>query len=181
MNFHVKIRLNRLSDFCYITLPGPHRLACTPLGLGLWKYHIWVISVSNFKLQIAFLLSILINFPVRLIMSGVLFLIDVQWRQGWSLAVSKARNHHHISNPIISFLSLFPTSHSPAVLRMILCLSPSSHSALMYCGVKDDHSAILKHGFLIISKTLLFYFSPFPLPIIPHHCKAAFRMITCRF
>ena len=81
MNFRVKIRLNRLPDFCHITFPGPHRLACTPHGLGLWKYHIWVISVSNFKLQIAFLLSILINFPVRLIMSGVLvFLYGViEW------------------------------------------------------------------------------------------------------
>ena len=48
-------------------------------GLGLQKYYVWAIAVSNFSPLNAFLRSILITFLVRLILRGVLCTI---WRCG---------------------------------------------------------------------------------------------------
>ena len=80
----VKISQNCVPDFWHITVPGPYHWADTLLGLGFWEYYIWVISVSNFSLPNAFLVSILIISPVRLIMSGVLLITSQAYWQ-WNI------------------------------------------------------------------------------------------------
>ena len=69
----VKISENLLPHFWHITVQRPHTWADTLLRFGLWKYYIWAVTVSNFSPLNEFLLSILIIFPVRLIMGGVLW------------------------------------------------------------------------------------------------------------
>ena len=70
--FLVKISQNLPPLFWHGTQPGPHTSANALFGLGLRKYYVLAISVSNFITLSAFLLSIRIIFPVRLIMEGVL-------------------------------------------------------------------------------------------------------------
>ena len=70
--FLVKISQNLPPPFWHGTQPGPHTSANALFGLGLRKYYVLAISVSNFITLSAFLLSIWIIFPVRLIMEGVL-------------------------------------------------------------------------------------------------------------
>ena len=73
--FPVKIRQNSSPHFWHSTQPGPHKSANARFGLDLQKYYVWAISVSNFSPFDTFLLSILITFPVRLIMRGVLWAV----------------------------------------------------------------------------------------------------------
>ena len=70
--FLVKIGQNLLPHFWHSTQLGPHTSANGLFGLGLWKYYVLAIYVSNFSPLNAFLLSISIFFPVRLILRGVL-------------------------------------------------------------------------------------------------------------
>ena len=70
--FLVKISQNLPPHFWHSTLPGPRTSVKGLFGLVLWKYYVWAISVSNFSPLNAFLLSILITFPVCLILRGVL-------------------------------------------------------------------------------------------------------------
>ena len=70
--FLVKISQNLPPHFWHSTLPGPRTSVKGLFGLVLWKYYVWAISVPNFSPLNAFLLSILITFPVCLIMRGVL-------------------------------------------------------------------------------------------------------------
>ena len=57
--------------------PGPHTSENALFGLGLRKYYVLALSMSNFITLSAFLLSIWMISPVRLIMEGVLGLIGL--------------------------------------------------------------------------------------------------------
>ena len=69
--FLVKIGQNLIPHFWHSTQLGPHTSVNGLFGLGLQKYYVLAISVSNFSPLNAFLLSILITFPVCLILRGV--------------------------------------------------------------------------------------------------------------
>ena len=67
--FLVKISQSLPSPFWHSTQPRPHTGTNALFGLGLRKYYVLAFSVSNFIPLSAFLLSILLIFPVRLILS----------------------------------------------------------------------------------------------------------------
>ena len=75
--FLVKISSNLPPLFWHSTQPRPHNSANALFGLGLRKYYVWAITVSNFSPVNAFLLSILVTFPVCLILRGVLCLFFI--------------------------------------------------------------------------------------------------------
>ena len=70
--FLVKIGQNLLPHFWHSVQLRPHTSVNCTFGLGLRKYYVLATSVSNFSPLNAFLQSILISFPVRLILRGVL-------------------------------------------------------------------------------------------------------------
>ena len=90
--FLVKISQNLPPPFWHGTQPGPHTSANALFGLGLRKYYVLAISVSNFITLSAFLLSIWIIFPVRLIMEGVLFMNFNRPTREWAKWVSEPIN-----------------------------------------------------------------------------------------
>ena len=77
--FFVKISKNLPSHFWHSSQPGSHTSVNAQIGLGLQKYYVWAISVSDFSPLNAFLLSILVTFPVCLILRGVLEQIVVNF------------------------------------------------------------------------------------------------------
>ena len=69
--FLAKISQNLPPIFWHGMQPGPHTSENALFGLGLRKYYVLALSVSNLITLSAFLLPIWIIFPVCLIMEGV--------------------------------------------------------------------------------------------------------------
>ena len=115
--FLVKISQNLPCRLWHGTQPAPHTSANGLFGLGLSKYYVLAVSVSNFSPHNAFLLSILITFPVRLILRGVLVVpFDVAGEQN-HYHYHYCYHYHHLSCTLLhcwwalSLLTLLSAYH----------------------------------------------------------------------
>ena len=111
--FPVKISQKFPPHFWHSLQPGPSTFKNAQFDLGLRKYYVLAISVSNFSPLNAFLLSILITFPVRLILRGVLGM----WKRSIFMRINKCRFHRSRFHFAVQILVAIPPTNLEAVNR----------------------------------------------------------------